>query len=541
MATEQIFVNACVVTMNDALPSAQAFAVRGDRFAAVGSNEELQGWADRESRVVDLGGRTVVPGFIEPHSHPSLYALTLLQADCRTPPCRTVVEVKERVKAMAGTLGVGRWVRGWGYDDTLIAERRHLNRADLDDAAPANPVLVSHVSGHLAYANSLALAIAGIGSGTPQPAGGEIQRDERGVPTGLLKEHAAQELVLEHIPPYSTPELKGVLGRTMSVYHQAGITSSHDAAVGYFREGRQVFQAYGELEEEGRLELRIYLNVVEELYRDLQDRGTDTRFGSGRLRLGCVKLFQDGSIQALTAALEEPYQNAPGRRGDLVHPQDALDELVERYHSRGIQVAIHANGDRAIESTLQALERAQRLHPRDDARHLIIHCQLASRDQIRRMKRLGVIPSFFVNHVYYWGDRHVALFLGPERAARIDPLGTAVQEELIFTLHSDLPVTPVDPLFSMHCAVNRLTRNGRVLGPEERIHPLEALKAYSVYAAACSFEEDLKGSIEKGKLADFVVLSESPMRVRPESIKDIRVLKTVVGGRTVYLCDGLSL
>ena len=167
MATEQIFVNACVVTMNDALPSAQAFAVRGDRFAAVGSNQELQGWADRESRVVDLGGRTVVPGFIESHSHPSLYALTLLQADCRTPPCRTVVEVKERVKAMAGTLGVGRWVRGWGYDDTLMAERRHLNRADLDDAAPANPVLVSHVSGHLAYANSLALAIGGIGSGRP--------------------------------------------------------------------------------------------------------------------------------------------------------------------------------------------------------------------------------------------------------------------------------------------------------------------------------------------------------------------------------------
>jgi hypothetical protein len=531
---EQVFVNADVVTMNPALPSARAFAVLGDRFVAVGPNQEVQGWMERESRVVDLGGRTVVPGFIESHSHPSLYALTLLQTDCRTPPCRTVAEVRERVRVMAGALGAGRWVRGWGYDDTLIAERRHLNRADLDDAAPANPVLVSHVSGHLAYANSPALAIAGIDSATPQPPGGEIERNERGVPTGLLKERAAQELVLRHIPPYSTAQLKDALGQTMRVYHQAGITSSHDAAVGYFREGGQVFQAYGEMEEEGRLDLRIYLNVVEELYRALPDLGVRTRFGSGRLRLGAVKLFQDGSIQALTAALEEPYQNAPGRRGDLIHPQEVLDELVEHYHSRGIQVAVHANGDRAIESTLQALERAQRLHSRDNARHLIIHGQLASRDQIRRMKRLGVIPSFFVNHVYYWGDRHVALFLGPERAARIDPLGAAVQEGLIFTLHSDLPVTPVDPLLSMHCAVNRRTREGMVLGPEERISPLEALRAYTVHGAFCSFEENAKGSIEVGKLADFVVLSENPLRVPPERIREIRVLRTVLGGRTVY-------
>jgi predicted amidohydrolase YtcJ len=236
----------------------------------------------------------------------------------------------------------------------------------------------------------------------------------------------------------------------------------------------------------------------------------------------------------LTAALEEPYQNAPGRRGDLLHPQGALDDLVEHYHRRGVQVAVHANGDRAIESTLQALERAQRLDPRDDARHLIIHCQLASRDQIRRMKRLGVIPSFFVNHVYYWGDRHVALFLGPERAARIDPLGTAWEEGLIFTLHSDLPVTPVDPLFSMHCAVNRRTREGMVLGPEERISPLEALRTYTVHGAYCSFEENAKGSIEVGKAADFVVLSENPLRVPPERIGEIRVLRTVLGGRTVY-------
>jgi predicted amidohydrolase YtcJ len=531
---DEVFVNADVVTMNPTLPSAQAFAVLGDRFGAVGSLEELRRWVGGETRFTDLVGRTVVPGFIESHSHPSLYAMTLLQVDCRTPPNRTMAAVKERVRAMAGALGPGRWLRGWGYDDTLIAERRHLSRTDLDESAPANPVLVSHVSGHLAYANSIALEIAGISAASLQPPGGEVQKDPQGAPTGLLKEHAAQELVLRHIPPYSTPQLKDALQQTMRLYHQAGITSSHDAAVGYFREGRQVLQAYGELEEERRLDLRIHLNVVEELYRDLLELGAETRFGSGLLRLGSVKLFQDGSIQALTAALEESYRNAPELRGNLLLSQDTLDELVEHYHSRDVQIAVHANGDRAIDSTLKALERAQRLHPKHDARHLIIHCQLASRDQIRRMKKLGVIPSFFVNHVYYWGDRHVDLFLGPERAARLDPLGAAVEEGLIFTLHSDLPVTPVDPLFSMHCAVNRRTRGGMVLGPDQRISPLEALRAYTVYGAYSTFEEQSKGSIQVGKLADFVVLSENPLTVPSERIKEIRVLRTVLGGRTVY-------
>jgi predicted amidohydrolase YtcJ len=534
VTADQVFIHADVVTMDPERPSAQAIAVSGDRFGAVGSEEEVGLWVGGETRIVDLAGKTVVPGFIESHSHPSLYAMTLLQADCRTPPNWTVEEVKGRLKAMAREVGPGKWVRGWGYDDTLVAERRHLDRGHLDEAAPTNPVLVSHVSGHLAYANSVALEMAGIGPKSPQPADGKIDKDERGVPTGLLIEHGAQDLVLRHVPPYTVPQLKQALQQTIRVYHRAGITSSHDAAVGYFREGREVLQAYGELEAEGRLELRIYLNLVEDLYREILELRPGARFASELLRLGSVKLFQDGSIQALTAALAKPYWSAPESRGGLLLAQEELNELVEHYHSRGIQVAVHANGDRAIDSTLQALERAQRLHPRKDSRHLIIHCQLASRDQIRRMRELGVLPSYFVNHVYYWGDRHVSLFLGPERAARIDPLGASVEEGLFFTLHSDLPVTVVDPLFSMDCAVNRRTREGRVLGPEERISAREALKAYTVHGAYSTFEEHCKGSIQLGKLADFAVLSENPLRAPPERIKEIKVLRTVLGGRTVY-------
>ncbi len=534
MVADKIFLNGQVLTVNPKAPVASAFSIIADRFCVIGSEADVRKYATSKSNVVDLRGRTVVPGFIETHSHPSLYAMTLLQADCYTPPNQNIEDVKARIKNLADAAAPGQWVKGWGYDDTLIAERRHLTRTDLDEAAPRNPVFISHVSGHLAYSNSLALEIAGIGPKTPQPDGGGIQKDELGFPTGLLKEEAAQSLVLKHIPPYTAAKLKEVLQTTIAYYHQKGITSSHDAAIGYFRNGPQIVQAYRKLEAEGKLDLRIYMTVVEELYREILKSGLDTGFGSNRLKLGGVKFFQDGSIQANTAALSEAYHNKPGFFGDLTFRQETLDELVEKYHEKGIQIAVHVNGDRAIGSILQALEKAIERHPDKDHRHMIIHCQLATKDHISHMKRLGVIPSYFVNHVYYWGDRHTSIFLGPERAQRINPLAASVQEGLTFTLHSDLPVTPVDPLFSMHCAVNRITKGRRLLGPEEKIPPLEALKAYTIHAAYCSFEENSKGSIETGKLADFTVLSDNPLSVSPEKIKDIQVMRTVVGGRVVY-------
>jgi len=276
------------------------------------------------------------------------------------------------------------------------------------------------------------------------------------------------------------------------------------------------------------------MTIVEQLYRHLLEANIGTRFGSDYLKIGGVKLFQDGSIQGFTAALMEDYHNRPGFRGDLILPQKELDDLVRRYHDADVQVVIHANGDKAIESVLQAFERAIESCSLRDNRHMIIHCQLATRDHIHRMRRSGIIPSYFINHVYYWGDRHISTFLGPRRARRIDPLASTVKKGLIFTLHSDLPATPVDPLFSIHCAANRVTRGGEVLGPEERIYVMEALKAFTTYAAKCSFEEDLKGSISAGKLADFIVLSADLRKVSPSEIKDIKVLQTFVGGRLVY-------
>ncbi len=530
---KQIYKNGNVVTMNSDAPEATAFGILGDRFFSAGSDDEVGKWADEGTDVIDLGGKTVIPGFNETHNHLSMYATTLLHADCRTPPNQSIEDIKTRVREMVESVKPGEWIRGWGYDDTLISEKRHLTWKDLDEVAPRNPVYVSHVSGHLAYINSMALQIADIGPETPQPDGGEIDKDEKGVPTGLLKE-LAQHRLIPHIPVPDVSQFKEILGKAIAHFHQHGITSIHDGGVGVRGTGRSVMQSFRELETEGKLCLRVYLTVIEEFYRDILELGLGTGFGSEYLKMGCVKLLQDGSIQGLTGALTEPYHNKPDHRGDLIMPQETLDELVEKYHSAGLQIAIHANGDRAIESCLLAMERAQKLHPRRDHRHMIIHCQTATQDHIVRMKRLGVVPSYFVNHVYYWGDRHASLFLGPERAARISPLASSLKEGLIFTLHSDLPVTPVDPLFSIHTAVNRITREGKVLGAEECISPLEALKTYTTHAAYCSFEEDIKGSIEPGKLADFTVLSDNPLTILPEKIKDIKVLQTVVGGKILY-------
>ena len=534
MLIKRVFVNGQVVTMNAESPDATAFAVMGERFGVVGSDDEIRTWADNQTEIIDLSGRTVVPGLIESHSHLSFYATNLLQVDCRPETCKGIKDVADAIGRRVDESEAGQWVGGYGYDDTLIEDKRHLVRQDLDRISPENPVFIRHVSGHLAYANSKGLEIAAVNRNTPQPDGGEIHFDEHGDPSGLLLEPGAMSLVGHHIPSYTIDDFEKVMPKAIAYYNRHGITSTHDAAIGYSGETREVFQSYSDLEATGQLNLRVYMTVMFNAFDRLIDLGLRTGFGSDFLKIGCVKLFQDGSIQGITAALKEGYHNRPDYTGDFIMPQEELNQLVDKYHRHGLQIAIHANGDRAIESVLVALEKAQQAFPRKDPRHMIIHCQTASDDQISRIKAVGAIPSYFVNHVYYWGDRHRDIFLGPERAGRIDPLGSSLRQGLKFSVHSDLPVTPVDPIFSMHTAVNRLTRSGQVLGSEERIPVMEALHTYTTHAAWCSFEEGIKGAIAPGMLADFAVLSENPLTVDPLKIKDIEVTATVIGGRPVY-------
>lgn len=533
---KKVYVNGCIVTMSDASPEASAFGVLGDRFWIVGSDEDVRRWAGSDADVVDLGGKTVIPGLLETHNHLSWFSMRLEWVDCSTPLNRTIEDVKRGIKEKINTVKPGEWVVGHSFDDTMVEDMRPLTRYDLDEASPDNPVFVSHVCGHLGYANSKALELAGYGPDTPQPQGGEIHKDENGVPTGLLKEGSAMLPVMAHYPKHTVAECKELLLRGLQFAVESGVTGVHDAALGAFGHGPEFIQSYRELANERRLGLRVYLTIMENLFDWYAKLGLGTGFGTDFVKMGCVKMVQDGSIQGWTAALSEPYHDRreDGFKCDIIIPQDELDALVLKYHEAGMQIAVHGNGDAAIESIILAVERAQKAFPRRDPRHMLIHAQTARPEHIVRMKQAGLIPSYFVNHVYYWGDRHVSIFLGPERAAGISPLASSIKEGLIFTLHSDLPITPISPLDSIHNAVNRKTREGRVLGPDERISPMDALRAYTTWAAYTSFEEDLKGSIEVGKLADFAVLSDNILTVAPETIKDVKVLETVVGGETVY-------
>jgi predicted amidohydrolase YtcJ len=533
MKADKIFINADILTLDPQAPAASALAVAGDRFQDVGSARDILKLAHAQTCIIDLGGKTITPGFIETHAHLSLYALTLLQVDCSCPLNTRIQDVKDQLCAHVQTLKPGQWIKGWGFDDTLIAEKRHLSREDLDECAPHNPVSLDHISGHLMYANSQAMEIAGIDSATPSPAGGKIYKSPRGLPTGLLSEEA-QALVSGQMPPQDVGELKQAIQKAVHHFHVNGITSTHDGSIGYYQEGVQVIEAYQLLEKENRLDLRLYLTLMEDLYIKIFPSDSSPE-PNAFLKPGSVKLFQDGSIQAFTAALTKPYHTGPNQKGEMIHSQTRLNDLVDTHHRAGRQLAIHANGDRAIESCIKALERANLRYPGKDLRHMMIHCQLANQDHIRRMKHLGVIPSFFINHIYYWGDRHISTFLGQRRGEQLSLLNSSRGAGLKFTLHSDLPVTPVSPLFAMDCAVNRTTESGCILGLSERIPPLAALKAYTADAACCSFEEDIKGSITKGKLADFVILAENPLKVAPDKIKDIQVQETIVGGKTVYV------
>jgi predicted amidohydrolase YtcJ len=525
-----VFRNGRIHTMDAGRPRADALAVRDGRLLAVGTEAEAAAAAGRAARVVDLGGRAVLPGFVESHCHFLTTGLALRQVDARTPPNAAIADVLGRVAEFARRLPKGQWILGWGYDDTLIGEKRALTRQDLDAVAPDHPVYVRHISGHLSYANSAALHRARLGRGAASPEGGHVVLDGRGDPTGELHERPAQALVSQHVPPFEMPALRQALRDALPLFARVGVTSIHDALVG-MASGLADFHAYQAAVAEGDLPLRATLFPAYTLAGQFMFH---SGFGDARLRLGPLKHIADGSIQGHTASLCDPYFDQPGHRGLQVLSDKELVDRFRDAHALGFQLATHGNGDAAIEAILDAYETVLAETPRADHRFRIEHCQMATEAQLDRMQRLGVLASFFAVHTYYWGDRHERLFLGPGRAHRIDPLGSALGREIHFALHSDCPVTPVAPLMSVWSAVNRITREGRVIGREQRIAVRDALRAFTIDAAYLAFEDRVKGSLAPGKLADFVVLERDPLAVPAEEIRDIAVAQTVVGGEVVH-------
>jgi predicted amidohydrolase YtcJ len=534
-----VYVGGPVLTMDAEDRVVEALGVEGDRIGAVGSRAEVEGWAGGRARVVDLGGRALLPGFIDAHGHFPGAGLYAVNADLNSPPIgdvENIGQLLDRLREKAADTSAGDWVMGWGYDDTLLAERRHPTRADLDRVSREHPIAILHISGHLGVLNSLALERAGIDAATPDPEGGRIRRGADGVPDGVLEETALEPVQAALLRP-SLPDTWRIVREASRRYLAAGTTTAQD---GYAEAGH--IAALPWLARLRIVPLRLVLWPGLEAATAALDEGR--RYESPdplRARVGAVKIVADGSIQGYTGYLSEPYHVPPGDdpdyRGYPRIPRAELAAIVSRFHAAGWQVAVHGNGDAAIDDILDAFESAQRAHPREDARHVIVHAQMAREDQLDRMQELGIVPSFFSLHVYYWGDRHRDIFMGPERAARMSPARSAVRRGMRFTIHCDSPVVPMEPLRLVWAAVNRRSASGAEIGPAQRIRPMQALRAVTIDAAYQHFEEGEKGSLEPGKLADLVIVSRSPLE-EPETIDEIRVLETIVGGQTVWRAGG---
>ena len=541
LEVDTIYLNGQIVTMDAEARTVEAVAVRGDEIVGVGSSAEIGLMAGPGTRVVDLEGRTMTPGFYAPHDHfPWAGAIAVTTANLNSPPMGPVANIEGLVDALrerAAETPAGDWIQGWGYDDTLLEDQRHPNRHDLDRVSTEHPIYISHTSGHLGVANTMALGLARITASTQPPPGGVIRHEaDTGEPDGVLEETAAW-MVMGIVPPATHEQKLEGFRRAVRIYVEQGVTTT--VITGGTAENVADLQM---ARREGLLSLRVVTMVSKAapgFPSPAEAGGFVSGFGDNRLKLGGIKIVQDGSNQGFTGYFTEPYHTPfngdPVWRGYPARSREDLTAMVKGLHRAGYQIAIHGNGDAAIDDIIHAFREAQRDFPREDTRHRIEHCQMVRKDQLDEIAELGITPSFFVGHVFYWGDRHRDIFMGPERAAGISPLRSSIDRGIRFTVHDDTPVTPVDPLQLIWVSVNRLTRSDQVLGPEERVSPLEAMRAMTTDAAWQNFEEDIKGSIEPGKLADLVILSDNPLTVDPLTIREIQVLETIVGGETVFL------
>lgn len=536
-----LFINGNVLTLDKENTRAGSVAVQANKIVGIWKEARPPAGSiniTENTKVIDLEGDTLLPGFIDTHNHILMYGLMKDMVNCSTPPNSNIADVLSVLQDKAIQTEKGKWIQGYGYDDTLLEDKRHPTKEDLDKVSKEHPIFISHISGHLAVANSFALELAGLDENTVNLAGGQYGRTEEGELNGVLYESAAMAPLNAIIPNKSTEEKIELLGEAAKEYMKAGITTNTDAAVTDLESLDVHIEAYKNKKNPMRTQLMVMHHLMRESapfgeYRASELDEELANRSDGFVRLDSAKMFQDGSIQGLTGALREPYYNQENLYGELIHNQEKFEEEILDLHKRGFRIAIHGNGDRAIGSILDAFEAALEAYPRDHHLHRIEHVQTGTPGDLERMKRLEVAGSFFINHVYYWGDRHKHIFLGPDRGRRISPLKEAVDNGLLFTLHSDCPVTPISPLFSVWAAVNRTTRNGETLGPEQRIDVTTALKSMTIYGAALINRENDLGSLEIGKLADFAVLEEDPTTIRKEAIKDIKVKAAFIDGQEV--------
>ena len=538
LGADLVLLNGKIVTVDPSDTIAEAAAVRGGRFLKVGSTDEIRRLAGSKTRIIDLEGKTVLPGFIDSHEHCIRKGMRSDWVDCTSPPMATIEQIVEALAAKASEKTGGEWIVGYGFDETKLEDRRWPTRHDLVRASSKNPIYLGRAGGHNAVANSMALEIAGITKDTPQPPGGNIEKDDSGEPTGRLDEIAAMNLVRGKIPAPSPEESVEIMVENWPEVEERllswGLTTIHEAHI-----KAPEALAYLELLSKGKLRIRAGLMLDGmtpyngHATSDLSRQGIRTGFGWGeKLYIVGVKLGVDGAMGSLTAALTEPYANDPENSGIVRVTQEDLTDETVRCHRAGLRTCIHAIGDRAIDMALDAVERALESKPWKGHRHRIEHAGYVRPDQLERMKRLGIAVSASIGFCHPIGDSHYDA-LGPERLEGYYPMRGFRDNGIVAGGNSD-GFGANWAITGIAGAVTRRSDTGRVLAEGQAIPVTDAIKAYTINGAYLEGKENEKGSIEQGKLADMVVLDRDILAVKPSEIIDTKVLVTIVGGEVVY-------
>lgn len=517
-----IIINATLINPDSEQPIAEAIAIKNGIITAVGTNEQVLSLKGEETAKIDVKGRTIVPGFVDCHAHGAWLGQSLLEINLRN--VTSINEIKERVRERANDTPKGSWIFGHGWDQDKLSKHRYPNLQDLDEAAPNHPVFLRRVCGHLAVINSEAMKKAGIFNDTPSPKGGQIDRDPKtGSPNGVIRENAL-DLVHKVMPERSEETLTNAIIQASEKMVQEGLTTVH-----WIISSGKELRILQKLSKKNLLPIRLYVLIPVEYLDNLIELGLTTGFGNDHVRVGSVKILADGSLGARTAALKEPYTDSPTTNGMMLYSKDQLEEFIEKAHNADLQLAIHVIGDKSAETVLRLVKETLEKTPKAEHRHRLEHASVLNPELIQDIQEVNMIASVqphFIISDFWVKDR-----LGEDRTRWTYALKSLIKGGIVVVGGSDAPVEPISPMLGIYAATARRTI------PQERLNVLEAIKLYTINAAYASFEEDIKGTIEKGKLADLVVLSHNPFQVSLEQLRQIEPIMTIVGGNVVYKKD----
>lgn len=537
---DTIYSGGPILTINDSQPKVEAVAVKDGRILAAGTLADISTFKGETTEAFDLNGRTMLPGFVDSHGHVVMGGIQALSANLLAPPDGDVTDIaslqatlKSWAEKNAATVDKVKMIIGFGYDNAQLAELRHPTREDLDAVSTEVPIVIVHQSGHLGVANSKALELAGITASTENPEGGVIQRTSDGTPNGVLEEYAFFNVLIPLLGTLGPEGLSAFAEAGADLWMRYGYTTAQDG-----RSSGAVVEALKAVDADKGLPVDViaYPDVLEA--KDYIAKHVSRDY-EGKVRVGGCKLTIDGSPQGFTALRDRPYYDPvgdypPGYAGYASVTMEKVQDAVNWCYENGIQIITHANGEGASDMLIAAIGAAQKKYGDPGNRPVLIHGQFLREDQVDSYKRLGVFMSLFPMHTFYWGDWHRDHTVGPVNADNISPTGWVRERGMKFGSHHDAPVAFPDSMRILSATVTRRTRSGDILGPSQRVDVMTALKAMTIWPAWQQFEENDKGSIEVGKLADFVLLSEDPTAIDPEKLAGIKIEGTVKGGNLVY-------